>query len=94
MTMRPVKKIVFREAGNMLFGRRISSTRAVDGYVMSVWPESGVVTILDPKEGEEVLVHLSRCDVYIDLDREKPSDAPATKPVARPQPGAGAPQVK
>jgi hypothetical protein len=91
MTKRAVKKIVFPELGNMLFGRRLSSAREDAGFEMWCWPEAGVVSIKDPREGEEVLIHMSRCEVYLKQDMTA-SEAEPVKPAKAG--GGGGPQVK
>jgi hypothetical protein len=89
--MRAVKKIVFPELGNMLFGRRMSSALASHGFVMFCWPEAGVVSIKDPREGEEVLIHMSRCEVYLEQEMAAPAPEPAKPSKAT---GGGSPPVR
>lgn len=76
--MRTVNRVVFLEGTHTLWGRRISCLRAQDGYRMRYWPESGALLIVDAKETqEEVVVHASRCDIY--LEPETPAEKPAVK---------------
>lgn len=90
--MRRVKKVRFLAQYNELWGRKVSVLRAQDGYEMRFSPESGVLLIKDAKEGgEEVCVHASRCDVYLEPDELPVVAAPAPPP---PPPAKGAPQVK
>jgi hypothetical protein len=78
MTMRKVSMVRFLGNGPTpeLWGRRVTSLRAQDGYQMRYWPESGTLLIRDAKEGNvEVCVHASRVDIYLEPE-ETPAPAP------------------
>jgi hypothetical protein len=76
--MRKVRQVTFVSGqAAQLFGRRVASLRAQDGYEMRFWPESGVLLIRDAKETrEEVVVHASRVDIYLEPETvEEPKKA-------------------
>lgn len=77
--MKTVKMVRFLGAGNELWGRRVTVLRAEDGYGMRLEPGTGLVFIMDPKEGVEVVVHASRCDVYLASEAPPPSKSEVKK---------------
>lgn len=94
--MRQVKLVRFQTGYHELWGRKVTVLRAQDGYKMRFWPESGVLLIDDAKDGGEVVVHVSRCDVY--LEPESVAATPAAPEQqsrgAQPRAAGGAPLVK
>ncbi len=98
--MRQVRQVRFPSGYNELWGRKVTVLRAQDGYKMTFWPESGILVIDDAKDGGEVVVHASRCDIYLEPeDAPKPAAAPPPKDggviiMAEPKGGKGSPQVR
>lgn len=103
--MRKVRMVRFvASAGyNELWGRKVTTVRAEDGYKMRFYPESGMLLIEDAKGEGEVAVHASRCDVYLEPEepvqesaaRERAKSTQTAPPLHEETRGrAGAPQLK